>query len=170
MTTARFFERFRLLGETNQALAGAGSLDEVLEIVRGQARAIANADGVAVIRREGDEVAYVGEDAIAPLWTGQRFPIRQCVSGQAILSGRPIMIPDINHDHRVPLGAYLATFVQSMAVFPLGTPGPVAALGLYWREPGTLGRDVEALMQWLAQGANAALEAIAERAERRVAA
>ncbi len=119
-----------------------------------------------MIRRDGDEVVYVGEDAISPLWTGQRFPIERCISGMAILARVPIVIPDIGADHRVPLSAYLATFVRSMAAFPLGTPAPIAALGLYWREVRPLGRDVEALVGFLSQGANAAFEAIAVRAER----
>jgi GAF domain-containing protein len=166
MATARFFERYRLLTESNHRLAEAHSLLAVLETLRVQARAIANCDGVAVVRRVGDEVEYVGEDAIAPLWTGQRFPIAQCVTGLAILAEAPIVIPDIRADPRVPLGAYLSTFVRSMAAFPLGAPAPCAALGLYWRTRQPLGRDVEVLVGMLAQGANTALERIAIRAER----
>ena len=161
MASRRFFERYRLLTETNQLLRGARTVDAVLEVLRRQARAIAEADGVAVIRRVGEEVHYVGEDAIAPLWAGRSFPIRQCLSGLAILAREPIVIPDIIADDRVPLAYYLSTFVKSMAVYPLGAPRPVAALGLYWREPRPLGRDVDALMTMLASGANAAFEAVA---------
>jgi hypothetical protein len=147
-------------------LLGKAETDEaVLEILRRQARRIALADGVAVVRRVGEEVHYVGEDAIAPLWSGQAFPIERCVSGLAILARAPIMIPDIRSDPRVPLALYLSTFVRSMAIYPLGLPAPRAALGLYWREPRTLGRDVDALMTMLAAGANAAFEAIAEAGE-----
>lgn len=166
MATARFFERYRMLAETNHRLAEAHSFAAVLETLRAQARAIAACDGVAVVRRIGDEVEYVGEDAIAPLWTGQRFPIAQCVTGLAILERAPIVIPDIGADPRVPLSAYLSTFVKSMAAFPLGAPAPCAALGLYWRQVQPLGRDVEALVGMLAQGANAALERLAIRSER----
>ena len=166
MPTTRFFERYRLLADTNQQLAAAGSFEAVLEVLRAQARAIADCDGVAVVRRDGDQVEYVGEDAIAPLWTGQRFPIERCITGLAILQHEPIVIPDIGKDPRVPLGAYLATFVKSMAVYPLGRPAPCAALGLYWREVKPLGRDVEALMGLLAQSANVAFERNAIRAER----
>jgi hypothetical protein len=108
----------------------------------------------------------VGEDAISPLWTGQRFPIKCCISGLAILERRSISIPDIAGDDRVPHNAYLSTFVKSMAMYPLGTPAPVAALGLYWKEARPLGRDVDALMGFLAQSANLAFEQIAIRAER----
>lgn len=166
MATRRFFERYRMLAEANAQLAEAWSRDAVLEVLRAQARAIADADGVAVVVRKGDEVEYVGEDAIAPLWTGQRFAIAQCITGLAILHRQPIVIPDIEADPRVPLGAYLSTFVRSMAAFPLGAPAPCAALGLYWREVRPLGRDVEALVVMLAQGANVAFERIAIRSER----
>lgn len=169
MATTRFFARFRLLGQANAELADARSHEAVFEILRTHARAITGADGVAVVRREGDEVAYIGEDAISPLWTGQRFPIERCVSGLAILACQPIVIPDIGADDRVPLSAYLATFVKSMAVFPLGRPAPIAALGLYWREVQPLAPDVAALMDFLSQAANAAFEGLAMREERAAA-
>ena len=166
MSTMLFFKRFGLVQQASGQLCTARTLEEVFEILRAQARAIADADGVAVIRRDGDHVAYIGEDAISPLWTGQRFPIRRCVSGLAMLARQPIIIPDIAADDRVPLSAYLATFVRSMALFPLGRPAPVAALGCYWKEVRPLGRDVEALMGFLSQAANAAFEQIAMTAER----
>jgi hypothetical protein len=166
MATREFFARYRLLGQAAAAMRDADSVEAVLEVLRVHARAIGDADGVAVVLRRGDEVAYVGEDAIAPLWTGQAFPIERCVSGLAILANAPIVIPDITNDARVPLQLYLATFVKSMAMFPLGAPVPIAALGLYWREPRALGRDVEALMSMLAQGANAAFQTMAIRDER----
>lgn len=166
MATTVFFRRYGLLQETGALIRSARTLDDVLETLRGKARAIADADGVAIVRRVGDRVHYVGEDAIAPLWTGQNFPIEQCISGLAILERRPIVIPDVTADPRVPHGAYLSTFVKSMAMFPLGYPAPIAALGLYWKETRTLARDVEVLMEFLAQGANAAFEQLAVGAER----
>lgn len=165
MATGTFFERYRLLTKATRLLRGAATVDAVLEVLRRQARRIAEADGVSVIRRVGERVHYVGEDAIAPLWAGQAFPIERCVSGMAILARAPIVIPDIEADGRVPLGLYLSTFVRSMAVYPLGGPAPCAALGLYWREPRTLGRDVDALMTMLASGANAAFERVAIEGE-----
>lgn len=165
MATTRYFERFRLLTGADELLSRAETVDEVLEVLRAQARAIAGCDGVTVVRRHGEQVTYVGEDAIAPLWTGQTFPIHQCVSGLAIITGHPVAIPDIVHDVRVPHSAYLSTFVKSMAIYPLGRPA-VAALGLYWQEAGLIARDVESLVRLLAQGANAAFERIALAAER----
>jgi GAF domain-containing protein len=167
MVSSQFFNRYRLLNETNALLRRAATVADVFEMLRAQARAIAEADGVAVVERLGDEVTYVGEDAIAPLWTGQRFPIGYCVTGLAMLARERIVIADIRDDPRVPLNLYLSTFVRSMAIYPLGSPRPIAALGLYWREPRVLGRDVDALMTMLAAGANAAFETIAIADEQR---
>lgn len=166
MPTSLFFKRYGLLQQANDLLRGAATIGDVLETLRSQARAIADSDGVAVVRREGDQVHYVGEDAIAPLWTGQRFPMRACVSGVAILAKQPIAIPDIAADARVPHSAYLSTFVKSMAMFPLGTPTPVAALGIYWKDVRPLGQDEETLLRFLTHGANTAFERIAICAER----
>lgn len=166
MATTVFFQRYGLLQRANERLASTDHIADILEILRAEARAIAQADGVAVVVREDSRVRYVGEDAISPLWTGQSFPIERCISGIAMLKRRPIMIPNVAADIRVPYSAYLGTFVKSMAMFPLGAPVPVAALGLYWREVRPLPRDVEVLMGFLAQGANAAFERLAVGAER----
>lgn len=115
-------------------LNASETVDEVIAALCETTRDIVESDGVTVIRREGDEVVYVGEDAISPLWTGQRFSIRTCISGMAILARAPIAIPDIMHDRRVPLNAYLATFVRSMAMVPIGRDDPQMAIGAYWQK------------------------------------
>ncbi|HSX55186.1 MAG TPA: hypothetical protein VLG14_07810, partial [Sphingomonas sp.] len=65
-------------------------------------------------------------------------------------AGEPILIPDIRNDPRVPLNAYLATFVASMAMFPIGR---TAALGAYWRNPGAVDLEAADLMTRLASAA-----------------
>ncbi len=156
------FKRWRLLSVATDRLGRADSLASVLEILRSSARAIVRSDGVTVVQREGDEVHYVGEDAIAPLWSGQRFPIRTCVSGMAMLERKMIVIPDIREDSRVPLNAYLSTFVASMAMAPIGRGQPVAAIGAYWRAAKPIEEDALVLLEMLASGASAQLERIAD--------
>lgn len=131
-------------------LDSASGRDDATAILRDHARAIADADGITVVLREGMEVFYAAEDAISPLWTGQRFPVERCISGLAIMAGEPILIPDIRNDPRVPLNAYLATFVASMAAFPIGR---TAALGAYWRHPGAVDLEAVGLMTRLAAAA-----------------
>ncbi len=131
-------------------LDSASGWDDASMILRDHARAIADADGITVVLRQGDEVFYAAEDAISPLWTGQRFRVERCISGLAIMAGEPILIPDIRNDPRVPLNAYLATFVASMAAFPIGR---TAALGAYWRNPGAVDLEAVGLMTRLAAAA-----------------
>ncbi|GAB2476135.1 GAF domain-containing protein [Jatrophihabitans fulvus] len=99
--------------------------------VLGSARRIAHAHGATFVLRDGDDCCYVDEDAIAPLWRGQRFPVTECLSGWCMTHGRPAVVADITLDDRVPLAAYRPTFVSSMAMVPMGEPA-VGALGVYW--------------------------------------
>ena len=137
------------------------SWEAALEVLRAHARAIGCADGVTVIRRDGAEVVHIGEDAVAPLWDGQRFPIEQCIAGRAMIERRPIYIPDIHADPRVPRTPYLSTFVASMAMFPLGVGDPIAALGAYWAKENPAEPDALALLDTLARSANSTFERLA---------
>lgn len=113
-------------------LAATRSVDDIVAVLRTAARSVVGSDGIAVILREGDFCHYVAEDAIEPLWRGQRFPLTACVSGWAMLNRRSVIIPDIESDPRVPLEAYTRTSIRSLAMVPLGSPEPVAAVGAYW--------------------------------------
>lgn len=115
-----------------RALAGAGSVLDVAEEVRHLGRRAAGADGATFVLREGNRCFYVEEDAIAPLWKGQRFAIETCISGWAMLHHEVAVVPDIEVDERIPLAAYRPTFVRSLLMVPVGEPEPVAAIGAYW--------------------------------------
>ncbi len=151
------FEQRRLLTEAMARLSHATSIDELVNVLRECARTIARCDGVTVIRREGDSVAYVAEDAMTPLWAGERFPIENCISGLAILEARPIHIPDIYDDPRVPVDAYRPTFVRSMSMYPIGLMGPSMAMGAYWAEAGPIDPSTSALLASLARYAGVTL-------------
>ena len=161
-TTIRF-KRWRLMSAATERLAQAESFDDILEILRSSARSMLRSDGVAVVRREGERVHYVGEDAIAPLWVGQSFPLRTCVSGIAMIERQIVVIPDIRLDPRVPLNAYLSTFVASMATAPIGRGEPVAAVSAYWRAAQPIEADALTVRDMLAKGAGAQLERITDR-------
>ncbi len=113
-------------------LASAQTLAEVGEIVRVEARQLTGAQGATFVLREHDRCFYADEDAIAPLWKGQRFPISSCISGWAMLHDETAVVPDIALDKRIPLEAYLPTFVRSLVMVPVGSPTPVGAIGAYW--------------------------------------
>lgn len=152
--------RRRKLMDVLSQLAGALSIEQLVMILRGSAREIAAADGITVVRRRGDRVAYVAEDAVSPLWTGQEFPIESCISGIAMLENQPILIPDIYVDSRVPIDAYAATFVRSMAMFPLGLAEPRMAMGAYWRRAGPPDAESVLMLSSLARSAGTVFDRI----------
>lgn len=114
------------------ALDDATSVLEVAEVVRHLARDCCRADGATFVLREQGYCFYVDEDAIAPLWKGQRFPIETCISGWAMMHAEPAVVPDITVDERIPQAAYRPTFVKSLLMMPVGDSEPAAAIGAYW--------------------------------------
>ena len=113
-------------------LRAAGDLTTVQQIVRTAARSLARADGATFVLRDVDHCFYADEDAISPLWKGQRFPLTNCISGWAMLHSQSVVIPDITKDDRIPIESYRPTFVKSLAMVPVGEEKPVAAIGAYW--------------------------------------
>jgi hypothetical protein len=118
-----------------QQLSVVRSLADIQEIVRTAARRLTGADGATFVLRDGGYCFYADEDAISPLWKGQRFPLEACVSGWAMQHREAVIIPDIYADPRVPHDAYRPTFVKSMCMVPIRTLDPVGAIGNYWARP-----------------------------------
>ena len=141
-----------------QALSFARTLDELTVVVRTHARAVTGADGITFVLRDAGECYYVDEDAIGPLWKGRRFPLESCISGWVMLYGQPAVIPDIYADARIPHDVYRSTFVRSLAMFPVRTEAPIAAIGAYWA---TIHEATEAERNALQALANAASLALA---------
>jgi two-component system CheB/CheR fusion protein len=113
------------------ALAAARDMADIGVVVRTAARRLTASDGATFVLRDGDSCFYADEDAISPLWKGQRFPLAECISGWTMLNAATAAVPDIEKDPRVPLAVYRPTFVKSLVVVPVGDP-VVAAIGSYW--------------------------------------
>jgi len=148
------------LVEVVQRLSLARSRDEIQEIVRRAARQLTGADGATWILRDRDFCFYADEDAISPLWKGQRFPLDACVSGWVMLNSQPAVIPDIYSDPRVPHEAYRPTFVKSLAMVPIRRVDPVGAIGNYWATHHRATDEEVQLLQALADSTAVALENI----------
>jgi len=144
-----------------QMLAETDSADEVQRILKGSARAAVAADGVTVIRREGDKCHYADEDAMSPLWKGQRFPVDRCISGWAMLHGSTVVVSDIRVDARIPQEAYRPTFVRSLAMIPICPQAPVGAIGVYWADHHVASAAELAVLERLAAAAATALARVA---------
>ena len=124
--------RRALLADAGQRLAVANSQAAVIETVRQTAREICQSDGITFILRDGEQCHYVEEDAIGPLWKGQKFPLSACISGWAMLNAQTAVIEDVFADPRIPYDAYLPTFVKSLIMTPVGERH-IAAMGAYWK-------------------------------------
>lgn len=118
--------------DTVQSLSRARDLDTIMAIVRDAARDLTGADGATFVLRDGDRCYYAEENAIAPLWKGQRFPMDVCISGWVMLNGQAAVIEDVFQDSRIPADVYRPTFVKSLAMVPIRVENPVGAIGNYW--------------------------------------
>ncbi|MFC4310827.1 ATP-binding protein [Steroidobacter flavus] len=121
-----------LLVDVVQKLSLARGIDAIVDIVRKAARQLTGCDGATFVLRDGPFCYYVDEDAISPLWKGQRFPLETCISGWAMLNSQSAVIPDIYKDSRIPHAAYRPTFVHSLAMVPIRSYAPIGAIGNYW--------------------------------------
>ena len=149
------------MAETYEAdLRAARSIAEIGGIVRGVARELTRADGATFVLRDGNFCFYADEDAIGPLWKGQRFPMTECISGWAMLNRDSVEVPDIEQDDRIPLSAYRPTFVRSLIMTPIGRERPVGAIGAYWSRTGRQHPSRLAALQELAAAAAAAIERV----------
>lgn len=131
MTTA--IDKKRLV-EIIRDLCFAPSLDIVMTLVAVAARELTHADGATFVLKEDDQCFYAHENAIAPLWKGQRFPLHSCICGWAINNKQAAIIEDVYSDARIPVEAYAPTFVKSLTVMPIGQDDPMGVIGVYWAD------------------------------------
>lgn len=149
------------LGQLTRAvgrLAGAKSADEVVEIVRATARVLVGCEGIAIIRRDGDLCHYIEEDAIGPLWKGEKFPMTACISGWAMINRQTVVVPDISQDDRIPYELYEETFVRAVLMTPVRRDDPVGAIGAYWSVPYAPSEEEIEVLEALASATSTALE------------
>ncbi|HEY2033494.1 MAG TPA: GAF domain-containing protein [Rhizomicrobium sp.] len=150
--------RLKLLEAARDRLSVAGSLEEIIAIVRSTARSVCSADGVTFVLRDDGKCHYVEEDAIGPLWKGQKFPMETCISGWCMLNGKTAAIEDIFVDPRIPHDVYRKTFVNSLVMVPVGGDAPIAAMGTYWRDKRAFTDDDVKAVEALAAAVSSAMQ------------
>ena len=153
-------EQSRELVAAIQRLSLASSVSQIQVIVRTAARRLTGADGATFVLREGPYCYYADEDAVSPLWKGQRFPLQACISGWAMLNKHSTVIEDIYEDERIPHDAYRPTFVQSLAMVPIRQLDPVGAIGNYWATRHRATDEEVEVLQALADSTAVALEKV----------
>lgn len=122
------------LVEIIRELCFAPSLDILMTLVTTAARELTHADGATFVLKEGEQCFYAHENAVAPLWKGQRFPLHSCICGWAITHKQAAIIEDVYRDARIPVEAYAPTFVKSLTVVPMRRESPVGVVGVYWAD------------------------------------
>ena len=148
-----------------QSLSMARSLETIQRTTARAARALTGADGATFVLRDDDKCFYVDEDAIEPLWKGQRFPLEACISGWSMLNRQPVVIEDIYVDERIPASAYRPTFVKSLVMVPIRTLDPIGAIGMYWARHYLPSDNDIGLARALADSTAVALESVARDTE-----
>ncbi|WP_305787209.1 GAF domain-containing SpoIIE family protein phosphatase [Symbioplanes lichenis] len=143
------FERTRLLLRASTVLAGADTLDKVIDAVRDLVTGALDPAYVGVSLLD-DQARVAGHSlrllppAVADRWALYPADART-PSALAARSGRPVLLPDLAAVAAATPEA-LATFEemgwQSVAAVPLtGPDGPVGALAFAWKAPNTLDED-----------------------------
>lgn len=160
LNTSVYIQIMERLLHVVQELSAARNLDTVMDIVRHSVRDLTGSDGATFVLRENDFCYYAEEDAISPLWKGNRFPLETCISGWVMLNRKPAIIEDIYVDSRIPLDAYKRTFVKSLATVPIKTNNPIGAIGCYWSERHIATPEQIKVLQVLADTAAIAMENI----------
>lgn len=149
------------LAHVVEKLSQARDLATIMSVVRKAARELTGADGATFILRDGDKCYYAEENAISPLWKGQRFPLKTCISGWVMTNRQPAVIEDIYKDPRIPIDAYRPTFVKSLTMMPIRTENPVGAIGNYWAQNRQPSPEELKVLQALANVTSVAMENVA---------
>ena len=108
------------------------------------------ADGCTFILLREGQCYYVDEYAIGPLWKGALFPVKDCISGWAMIHRQSVSVPDIYKDDRIPHELYRSTFVKSLTIVPIRTLDPIVAIGTYWADTHIAATEEIDLLQSLA--------------------
>ena len=150
--------KLKLLVDTVQELSLARNVETITDIVRKAARKLTGADGATFVLKDNNMCFYVDEDAIEPLWKGQKFPMSACISGWSMINKKWAIINDIYLDDRVPIEAYRPTFVKSLAMVPIRTIDPIGAIGNYWANKHSPTEEEMVMLQSLADITSVSIE------------
>lgn len=138
-------------------LSKAKDLQQIMHIVAAGARRLVGSDGATFVLKDGEMCFYLHEDALSPLWKGQRFPLESCISGWCMVHKEAVVVENIYADSRIPAEAYRPTFVKSLAMVPIRKNEPLGAIGNYWAKKYRASEEELELLQALADATSVAL-------------
>lgn len=146
-------------------LSHARHLEEIAGLVSRAARRLGKAEAGTFALRDGDQCYILEEDAAAPHWKGQRFPMEASLGGWAMLNKRTALVTDVDTDPRLFVEGYQAALVKSLVMVPIGSDDPIGAIGIHWSRPRSVGDDEMALYLKLADATASAVANLRGKAD-----
>ncbi|AFZ56423.1 diguanylate cyclase [Anabaena cylindrica FACHB-243] len=163
-TTEYYVHSIEYLLKVVQELCSVHTLEEITKIVLIAVRKLTGSDGATFVLSDNGFSYYVDEDAISPMWKGQRFPMDTTISGWVMRNCQLGIIEDVSVDHRSSHYFYENTFIKSMAmvaICPKGGIDAVGAIGTYWGQHYQPTHEEVKLLQLLADSTAIAMDNVA---------
>lgn len=157
---------------TQAAMLGArGDLAVMLDaLVAGAMEAVPHAEGAVIEMREDEELVYRATRGALVPHTGLRVPLRASLAGACLLSGEPILVPDVLKDPRVKHDLVATLRLRSCVLVPVRRAGEaVGVLKLQSSRRGAFTTMDLKLAQVLAGTVSPGLAEVGEAAARREA-
>lgn len=148
----------RVLAEALQQLATADTRASILAAFCTYARQLVQADGVAIVLRQGECFHARADAAGEVLWQGQHCPLMSCITGWSLLRQETVVVEDVSSDPRVLHAVHRPCCVVSVVMVPVRHGEAGAAVGVYWNASRKPGDAAVALLETLARATGGALE------------
>jgi two-component system, NarL family, sensor histidine kinase DevS len=138
------------------AIAGAGELDRVLELIVKRGRALVDARAVLIMLREGDDLVVAASTGHVADAAARRLPISASTSGNVLKRGRPERIADVSSQLRIGperLGVPHANTALLVPMLHRGVGVGVLAAFDHGDKAGAFSEDDEQLLRTFASSA-----------------
>lgn len=136
-------QRFEALLATKRSISAAGTdLESVFDVIVHQGLSvIPEADGAVVQMRDAGDLVYRAASGAAERLVGRHVGIGRSIAGRSVLSGMPLICPDVEQEDRIDLSPYRDAEMRALMAVPLIQHGlPIGALKFYARTPAAFGR------------------------------
>lgn len=150
-------------------LVARGDLAVMLDaLVTGAMEAVPHAEGAVIEMREGEELVYRATKGTLVPHAGLRVPLRGSLAGACLLSGEPLLVPDVWEDPRVKRDLVASLGLRSCILVPITRAGrAVGVLKLQSSRRDAFATMDLKLAQVLAGTVSAGLAEVGEAAARR---
>ncbi|MWV22575.1 GAF domain-containing protein [Methylobacterium sp. 2A] len=121
----RLLDRSEELIRTQAAMSVAkGDIGAMLDaLVVGAMVAVPHAEGAVIETLDGEELVYRATKGVLVVHAGLRLPLRNSLAGACLLSGEPILVPDVLEDPRVKRDLVASLRLRSCALVPVRRAG-----------------------------------------------